>query len=352
MKMFLSKVQKNSLSASLYEWKRDLAGYSFGDEFIHRYLLPTNRKVNSIPCPRHKRGCGGCLRLKTALFGSEIRAFCPDRNAPDIPLERSSLIEYELNIPFFSRIIAEKMGFEPLDTVASGEPCFQIAMSKINQRKRIPVYLALYPYMDKLEDAVLEVLNTTKGAFVLLTMATLSDGAILNKLSLREVTIIDLADALSVNGNGEIIVDDQSGIKADIKEQTPKEQQPHVDLPPNTGWEQLQLTFPDNHTLRVTIGDRWYTLSYIEMGMKNHAGEPNVQWALLKRFSNGCGKLKEPMPTDALRKQIQYLNKTLCDFFKLPDKPIERLHDEQCYRMRIHMPGDAANSTYHHKYRQ
>lgn len=276
------------------------------------FCLPTER-INSIPCPHRKRGCGGCLRLKTALFGSEIRAFCPDRNVPDIPLERSSLIEYELNTSVFSRMVAEKMSFEPIE-VTAGEPCLQIAMNKISQRKRIPVYLALYPYLDKLEDAILELLNTTKEAFVLLTMATLSDGTILNKLSLRGVTIIDLADALSINGNGEIVVTDQSGIKADIKEQTPKEQKPHVDLPPNTGWEQLQFTFPDNHTLRVTIGDRWYTLSYSEMGMKNHAGEPNVQWALLKRFSDGCGKLKEPMPTDALRKQIQYLNKPCAIF--------------------------------------
>lgn len=352
MKMFLSKVQKNSLSASLYEWKKDLTGYAFGEEFIRRYLLPTNRNVKSIPCPRRNRGCGACRQLKTALFGSEIRAYCPDFVAPDIPLDRSLLIEYELNLPSFARTVAEKMGFEPLDTIASGEACVHIAMNKIGQRKRINVYLALYPYIDKIEDGVLDVLNTTSGAFVLLTMATIKDGSVLNELSRRDISVIDLADVLSVDGNGEIAIADQSGIKADIKEQTPKEQQLHFDLPPDIGWEQLQFTFPDNQTLRVTIGDRWHTLSYIEMGMKNQAGEPNVQWALLKSFSNGCGKLEVAMPKDALRKQIQYLNKTLCDFFNLPDKPIERLHDEQCYRMRIHMPGDAASSIYHHKYRQ
>lgn len=352
MKMFLKKIQKNSLGASLYEWKSDLSGYAIREAFISRHLLPTHRKAVSIPCSNCNRRCGGCQRLKVATFGSEVRAFCPNRKVPDVQLEKSSLIEYELNIASFTKELVEKIGFEPLKTVEEGKPCTHIAMSKINPRKRIPVYLAMYPYADRIEDALKEVLYATTGAFVLLTMEPVTDSSIIEKMSQRQVSVLDLADILSFDDAGEIAVIERAAIKNDIKAQTPKEQKKQIDLPPGIGWEQLQFTFPDNHTLNVTIGDRCYMLTYDQLGMRGHGTKTSVQWNLLRAFSYGCGEIEDAIPDGAKRKQVELLNKILCDTFKLTEHPIKRVHSDKCYRMKVHMPGEGASSVYHHKYRQ
>src|SRR5215468_4197756 len=96
---------------------------------------------------------------------------------------------------------------------------------------------------------------------------------------------------------------------------------PLFPTPPQATWGDLRMRFLDGHTVSVPVGGVSATLSYQEMGMRDHRSQkPTLQWELLREFASGRGRLA------LSRKGVERLNqkrrenlaRDLKAFFRIP----------------------------------
>lgn len=96
-------------------------------------------------------------------------------------------------------------------------------------------------------------------------------------------------------------------------------------------WRKIQITFMDERTIQIRIGEDVRSVNYTDFGLEDHrSGRPKGAWILLRALAfeggeiNPFEKARRPFPAiSAFEKRVQELRKHLKTYFGIPTDPIE-----------------------------
>jgi hypothetical protein len=97
-------------------------------------------------------------------------------------------------------------------------------------------------------------------------------------------------------------------------------------MPPNPSWDQIYITFIDEHRVHIRVGHEEGEYSFADMGMTDaRTGEPNAAWILLRALAGAYGEMgwEHPESTPNNRQRMRLLRNHLREFFSLEGNPFK-----------------------------
>lgn len=134
---------------------------------LRPHLKPTDIRAGHYPCPRLRPG--SCPRNIVQLDDGGYLAVCGDREERCEPVALSPEDVYfqALDIRGFSRMIAAVVGVRWQEPVLRGDRTWGIGLSDRRETRSQPVFLILLPDAQRLAAAVMNLLLSVSGAFVI-----------------------------------------------------------------------------------------------------------------------------------------------------------------------------------------
>lgn len=314
------------LCASRLEWKMRA-----GDEFarIEPYLRVTGEIAHSYPCPNRTKA--GCFHRVVEHGPDDIVGVC-SWGCRSVSLKREDLLIDRIDLSLLGKSVATVLHLFPMDELLSDVPHTRLIGSySLRAGYKHRVYLTVQWESRSLLRVIENLAATTDDAFVLLapTWALECAGGA-SILSQKKALFLTLCENLSFGGADgfQVIGPLHQKIKEFAEGFLPLRGEHGMvffKTPPDAHWEDIELTFENEHEVHVECQGTRGRYSYIEMGMRNkNTNQPLVQWETLRAFAETEGALYWSHKSADRRnqKRIERLSKSLQQFFGLESSPI------------------------------
>ncbi len=109
-------------------------------------------------------------------------------------------------------------------------------------------------------------------------------------------------------------------------------------LPPNTRWENITITFLNEHDVAIDVKGKRYKRDYKDMGfLDSRKTRPNKNWNLLKLLASKKGPFTwEHAEADPIyRKRKQLLSNELRYFFQIDEDPFYPYREVKGYEIKM-----------------
>lgn len=316
-------------AAASMQWKALL-----GPEhaLVGDFLRPRKELASSYPCPDPKHP--GTVRAVVVHGPDDYVGICPDGCDPT-KLSKSDITIYEVNRTRLGKAVAAALGINFAETeVESAARTIRIGTYSPYAGFRFPVYLTIQVEDADFHEAVVGLVALNSGPFILVAATReFYDPSCEALLATRKAAFLPLSETLVIGPDGEpaavrptqeILAD---FLKAVLPDTTDDSAMSFFPTPPNATWENVRISFTDNHTVSVRVMSAHGVCNYTQMGMANHKnGNPTVQWEFLRTFSDGHGHLdwKSPTAERKNQKRRENLAKDLRRFFRIDGDPFQQ----------------------------
>ncbi|OGV47609.1 MAG: hypothetical protein A2017_10025 [Lentisphaerae bacterium GWF2_44_16] len=342
---FLGNMREQS--AAWHDWRHYYGKWVGWEKFRDKYLCLTDEKSDSVECKTMcKEGCWREVFENADEDGLE--ASCPDGEL-SYPLTEQDILIYTLYRHEFHKGICSAFNIEHRESEME-DCCMTWRLGDFIPLAGMvfPTYIS-FPYdREELVETVKHLCLLHDKPFIL--MCPTREKLYLQAEQLlysRKALYISLGEEIFFNQDGEINAHRKSEeIFAQLLETLPKPCKPETvffPTPPDAKWEDLKLHFIDRQNIFVRIGNLQMRFDFRQMGMSNRKGtKPNAQWKLLLYFAENNAKLgwDAPGAGNARKCQKRDLCKTLKDFFRLEDLPINWDEKEKVYSCKFQIRPD------------
>jgi len=299
---------------------------------VGNFLQPRKELASSYPCPDPKHP--GTLHTVVVHGPDDYVGICPDGCAPT-KLSKSDITVYEVNRTRLSKAVATMLGVTFAETEVEGVPrTTRIGTYSPYAGFRFPVYLTMQVDGADFHGAVAGLVALNGDPFILVAPTReFCTPSCESLLATRKAVFLPLCETAAAGADGELAAvrpteEILAGFhKAVLPDTTDDSAMSFFPTPPQAHWEDVRISFTDNHTVSIKVLSAQGVYHYAQMGMVNKKnGTPTVQWELLRAFSEGHGRLDWSSRRADRRnqKRRENLAKDLQEFFRIDGDPFQQ----------------------------
>lgn len=316
------------------------------------FLRPTSDLVSTIPCGSYDKDvCGTYCPRNTLYDGGSRRvlAYCPRMIAPDESLSDEEIRVFQPNLPMLLQRVADALKIRPGVAEETADWVWRLGEFSPSAARKYPVFLIMYTHHRRILDAVCRLLlEYASGPLIIFCPSeTPPDSSTMRALNNRRSLLINIDDCLNISFSGEVSLKvERRCIFAPLTEKAdqPADSSFGYDFPLGTTWEDLLIHYQDDpEKVAFQIGGTtsMHTRTEMKIGQK--------QWVLLRSFAEKFGKLPSAgiLQNDALKKQLERLNRGLKEYFRTKEDAIVLSDDQSEYVCRFKLK-PSWHSTIHH----
>jgi hypothetical protein len=309
------------------------------------FLAPEQNLATAFPDPN-----GGPPLAVVEHGSNDFVAVCEEGRRPPIPLRRTDLVIYRVDLRLLIAAVARALGADlDGDPVGGAVRTYRVGRYEPVTRYSFPIIFTAQPTQTGFHATAAAATASVTGPFIF-TAPTNHFYREPTERLLRErrSAFLPLADALKYKGHGTYEVDEigdreLASFRAEV---LPADQvcRTYFATPTGCRWADLSVRFVDGETVAVNVGGLAGTFNFTQMGMVDgRSGRPTKQWELLRTFARERGRLtwRSSGADRKNQKRREMLAKDLKAFFRLPGEPIMPIHHPSGWAtvFRI-VPGD------------
>lgn len=176
-------------------------------DLIRPYLRATDMVGGDYPCPHPKRG-GACARRIVDLGDGEFEGICidPYKLCPDLPLTSKDVVVHRLDIACFTRMLADVLDIRWQAPERRAGYAWGIGLSRRQKSLNQPVFFVVESSQENFRKAVLELLASVPGPFVLVAPTDQHREISLQEhFERRSIGFISLAERVQLDEEGRLV---------------------------------------------------------------------------------------------------------------------------------------------------
>jgi hypothetical protein len=173
-------------------------------DLVRPHLRPTDMIGANYPCPYVSRG-GHCPRRVVEVGEDQYEAFCSDpyKLCPDVPLTSKDVVVQTLDVGSFTRMLADVLGIRWQPPEQRAGHAWGIGLSRRQKSLNQPVFFVVESSQPNFRSAVLELLASVPGPFVLVAPTDQHREISLQEhFERRGISFVSLAEQVQLDEDG------------------------------------------------------------------------------------------------------------------------------------------------------